>query len=145
MLDFSASAVGVLPDPYNDPSGYTLTGTFDLPNFTAADPLQILTIGTNRVLMNSNSSSKITLKKTDGTPFSLTSFRFASDPWNGLADAVVTGMTATGATLVTSYTATSTSLQTLTLNWTNLTNVTIQFSGGANDSYGMVGDFTVSP
>lgn len=142
VISLDTLPAGALANPYNDASGYTLAGAFS--STSAPEPLMVKALGANKVLINSNWDSKITLTKTGGGTFNLVSFRYASDPWGGVADATVTGTTATGGTVTSSYSATSLTLQTLTLNWTNLTKVVIDFSGGANGSYGMVDDIALS-
>jgi len=139
-INFTGIADGNLLNPYNHSSGYTLQGNFTVSG--SADPLVILTSSGNKVLRNGNWNSKITITKTGGGSFSFTSFRYASDPWGGLADATITGLKATGGTFTDNISSASTTLQVKILNWGDVTQVTIDFNGGASNAYGMVDDFT---
>ncbi|MCF2491603.1 Ig-like domain-containing protein [Dyadobacter sp. CY347] len=141
-ITFTGLADGLLANPFNDASGYTLLGTY-VPS-SDNDPLVVLTTGSNKVIRNNNSGSKVTLTKTGGGAFNLASLKHASDPWGGLADAVITGTYAAGGTVTANISSASTTLQTATLNWNGLSQVVIDFNAGSNNSYGMLDDFIVS-
>lgn len=141
-ITFTGLTDGLLANPFNDASGYTLLGTY-VPS-SDNDPLLVMTNDGNKVIRNNNSGSKVTLTKAGGGAFNLVSLRHASDPWGGLADAVITGTYAAGGTVIANISATSTTLQTATLNWTGLSQVSIDFNAGSNNSYGMLDDFIVS-
>jgi uncharacterized repeat protein (TIGR02543 family) len=140
-INFTSSAVGNLANPYNDASGYTLSGAT---SGGVAEPLVVLSNAGNNVARNTNFQSRITLTKTGGGSFNLTSLKYASDPWGGLADATITGTLAAGGTITASISSASTTLQTATLNWTGVTSVVIDFAAGSTSNYGMLDDIVVS-
>lgn len=142
VINFESLPTGLLANPYSDASGFMFAGAYSPAD--SADPLRINLLNGNKVLINNNWDSKITVSRTGGGAFNLVSLRYGSDPWGGLADATVTGTTATGAAVVATFAGNSATLQTLTLNWSNLTKVVIDFSKGANGSYGMIDDITVA-
>jgi uncharacterized protein YjdB len=141
-ITFTGLADGTLSNPFNDASGYSLLGTY-VPN-SSNDPLSVRTSNNNKVLLNSNSGSKVTLTKTGGGVFNLESLKYASNPWGALADAVITGTYEAGGTVTADISSASTTFQTATLNWTGLSQVSIDFNAGVNQSYGMLDDFIVS-
>jgi len=143
LVDFEAWPLNTLPaNPYADNSGYRFTGRFSGTN-GAADPLYVQTVHNTRGLMNGNWSSMITIDRTDGASFDITSLDHHGDPWDASCDATVTGHRSNGTTVTTTYTA-GASFATLTLNWTGLTRLVIDFAGGANNSYGIIDNVRLS-
>lgn len=143
LIDFEAWPLGVLTaNPYVDASGYRFAGRFSIPN-GVADPLYVQSVHNTRGLMNGNWSSMITLDRSDGAPFDITSFDHHGDPWDAACDATVTGYRSNGTTVTTSYTS-GANFSTLTLNWTGLTRLVIDYNGGTNNSYGIIDNLRLS-
>ena len=84
---------------------------------------------------------KIVVSRTDGANFALTGFDYAAGRWGEAGDAVVTGFLSTGGTVTSGISYNSKSLKNLAVNWSNLTRVEINFSGGVNGAYGVVDNF----
>lgn len=94
---------------------------------------------TSRVITPQNWSGRITLVKTGGGSFNLQSLDYATGRWGDAGDATVTGTKSDGTTVTRTYSFTnSRTPTTLTLNWTGLTQVVINFDGGTNNVYGAV-------
>ncbi|NDC78093.1 MAG: hypothetical protein EBZ67_09525, partial [Chitinophagia bacterium] len=143
LVDFESWPQGTLAsNPYTDASGYRFSGRFSIPN-GVADPLYIQTVHNSRGLMNSNWSSMITVDRSDGGSFDIASLDHHGDPWDAPCDATVTGYRNNGTTVSTTY-ASGASFATLTLNWTGLTKLVVDFNGGANNSYGIIDNLRLS-
>lgn len=141
-VDFESWPSGTLAsNPYTGGSQYRFTGMYSANG--ALDPLMTQTVHGTRALINSNWSSKIRVDRSDGASFALTSFDHHGDPWDGSCDATVTGYRSNGTTVSTTYTS-GANFATLSLNWTGLTRVEIDFQGGVNNSYGLVDNFMLS-
>jgi uncharacterized protein (DUF2141 family) len=124
---------------YNDPSGYTFADVAPL-----ADNLQIYSTGNgfqSNVLHSNNWGHTIRVKKTDGSNFDLASFDYAASVYGDTVDAKVTGYLANGTTQTTNFITSSKQLQTLSLNWTDLTQVDIDFAAGTNSAFGALDNF----
>jgi len=127
-------------NPYIDNSGYKFSGynsTNSLENLYAKNHDNTIAI------INGNWGGKVVIEKSDASSFNLTSFDYHGDPWNGTADATVTGTYAAGGTVSSSFTGGAT-FATLTLNWSNLLKVEINYNGGTNNSYGLIDNVVVS-
>ncbi|MGC8711269.1 MAG: sugar-binding protein [Leptodesmis sp.] len=124
---------------YNDPSGYTFADVAPL-----ADNLQVYSTGNgfqSNVLHSANWGHTIRVKKTDGSNFDLASFDYAASIYGDTVDAIVTGYLANGTTQTANFITSSKQLQTLSLNWTNLTQVDIDFAAGTNAAFGALDNF----
>ena len=98
----------------------------------------------SNVLHSTNFGRKFVLDRPDGATFSLERFDYAAGRWPQTGDAIVTGYFAGGASTSVTAKFTNRTLQTLTLDWENLTHVEINHAGGMNDAYGAVDNFVVS-
>jgi uncharacterized protein (DUF2141 family) len=124
---------------YNDPSGYTFADVAPL-----ANNLQVYSAGNgfeSNVLHPANWGRTIRVKKTDGSNFDLVSFDYAASVYGDTVDAIVTGYLANGTTQTANFITSSKQLQTLSLNWTNLTQVDIDFAAGTNAAFGALDNF----
>lgn len=98
----------------------------------------------SRVITPQNWSGRITIAKSGGGSFNLTSFGYATGRWGDAGDATVTGTRSDGTTVTQTYSFTSSrALSTATLNWSNLTQVVINFDGGSNNVYGAIDNVVV--
>ena len=128
---------------YNDPSGFRFV---NLPGSGSGSQGDLLVHGpsqgfASKALQTSDWGRKIAITRTDGGNFSLTQFAYAAGRWGEAGDAVVTGFLAGGGTATANYSFSSKTLQTLTVNWSNLSRVEINWSGGVNGVYGVVDNF----
>lgn len=98
----------------------------------------------SKVLHPTNYGRRIVVDRADGTSFSLPSFDYGAGRWNEAGDVVVTGFFAGGGSSSQTVSFTSRSLQTLNLDWTDLTKLEINFAGGVNDAYGALDNFIVT-
>jgi hypothetical protein len=84
-----------------------------------------------------------TLRRVDGTAFSLTSLQYGVGRYNSAGDATIKGIKNDGSTVTATYSFSSKTLQTLNLNWTDLKRVEINYYGGANSAYGVIDNLVV--
>ena len=98
----------------------------------------------NKTLINTIWSSTIYMEVDDESLFSLASFvYFGDDPWGSGSNvtATVYGIFSNDDTLSVDYASNQNIAQTLTLNWTNLKRVIIDFRKGSTQNNGPVDDF----
>jgi len=95
----------------------------------------------SRVLHSNNWNRAVSVSRAAGQSFDLSSFDYGAGRWDTDTNATVTGTFANGTTQTNSFNTSSKSLQTLTLNWTNLTSVLIDFRTGSTRAYGALDNF----
>ncbi len=137
-LTFEGAATGTFTGNYTE-SGYKL---FE----SASDSYIIYGTGNSyqsKVYHPNNWNHITTLARTDNGPFDLKSFAYATGVFNGGGDATVTGYKSDGSTVTQTYSFSSKTQSTLTLNWTSLTRVEINFGDGTNQAYGALDNFAV--
>ena len=144
-IDFENLPLGIVgtEDTYNnkydDPQGFTFKDDLN----------EILHIyGTpdnypSKVLHSNNWSRQIFVTRTNGGNFDLKSFQYGVDIWGDTVEATVTGTLVSGGTVSQIYTVSGDTMQTLNLNWENLSSVKIDFSTGADGNYGALDNFVL--
>lgn len=105
-------------------------GIFGTANGYASNVLQPLRYGRT-----------LTIERANGSAFDLTSFDYAAGRFS-TTDATVTGFRSDGSTVTSSFASSSKSLQTLTLNWNDVTEVVIDFRTGSNQVFGSIDNVT---
>ncbi len=98
----------------------------------------------SKVLQSENWGQKLVVKKSDGSTFDLASFDYGAGRWGEAGDATVTGYFSNGTSTKTTYSFSSKSFKKLSLGWTGLKSVEINFHGGTNATYGAVDNFVIS-
>jgi hypothetical protein len=139
-LTFEGAATGTFSGIYTE-SGYRLSeGRNDSHIiYGTANGYQ------SKVYHPNNWDNITTLARTDNGLFDLKSFNYASGVFNGSGDATVTGYKSDNTTVTQTYSFSSSKTQsTLTLNWTNLAKVEINFGGGVNNAYGALDNFSLT-
>ncbi len=123
---------------YSDSSGYTFADA------AGSDNLQIYGTGNgfqSKVLQSNDWGRTIQVTKTGGGDFDLSSFDYAASRFGDRADATVTGYLADGSTKVSTFSASTKQMQTLSLDWAGLKRVAINFAAGSNKAYGALDNF----
>jgi hypothetical protein len=143
-IDFENLPLGNLgtvgaTNQYDEPKGFTFRDDLN-------DIFQIF--GTpdtypSKVLHPNNWSRQIFVTRTNGGNFDLTSFQYGLDIWGYTVEATVTGYLTSGGTVSQTYTISSWNMQTLNLNWKNLSSVKIDFATGADGNYGALDNFVL--
>jgi hypothetical protein len=142
-IDFENLALGDLgtvgaTNQYDDPKGFTFRDDLN-------DIFQIF--GTadypSKILHPNDWNRQIFLTRTNGGAFDLKSFQYGEDIWGSSVDATVTGYLVSGGTVSQTYTISNNNMQTLNLNWANLSSVKIDFATGADGNYGALDNFVL--
>jgi len=143
-IDFENLPLGNLgtvgaTNQYNDPKGFTFKDDLNdiMKIFGAAD------FYPSKVLHPNEWSRQIFITRTNGGTFDLTSFQYGQDIWGYTVEATVTGDLTSGGTVSQTYTVSNDNMQTLNLNWKNLSSLKIDFSIGANGNYGALDNFVL--
>ncbi|MFZ4650932.1 MAG: hypothetical protein ACOYLV_09490 [Rubrivivax sp.] len=151
VIDFEEFTTGDQNSSILTSKGYTFKNR--LANFD--DTMLVVAAGyPSKVLHANNWSDNTTLTRSDGSTFDLVSFDYGPDQYsyqgdNTLSDAVVTGTFANGTTLTTTFSDSlaqtgptgQKTMATLSLNWTNLTAVKIDWAPGTSPAYGTLDNF----
>ena len=95
----------------------------------------------SKVLSTTNWGRRILIAREDGAAFSLTSFDYAAGRWGESGDFTVSGAFVGGSTQSRSAGFSTRQLSRLTLNWTNLESISVNFAGGVNAAYGAIDNF----
>ena len=95
----------------------------------------------SKMLQSGGWGQKIVVNRADAAAFTISSFDYAAGRWGEAGDATVTGFFANGSSQSTSYSFSGKAAQTLTLNWSTLLRLEINFSGGVNSAYGTLDNF----
>ncbi len=143
-IDFENLPLGNLgtvgaTNQYDDPKGFTFRDDLNdiLKIFGTADDYP------SKVLHPNNWNRQIFITRTNGGSFDLKSFQYGQDIWGSSVDATVTGYLVSGGTVSQTYTISSWDMQTLNLNWENLSSVTIDFATGVDGNYGALDNFVL--
>ena len=126
---------------YSDFNGFTFADAI------GSDNLQIYGTGNgfqSKVLQSTEWGRTIQVTKTGDGNFNLSSFDYGASIFGDKADAIVTGYLANGSTKVSTFTAATKQMQTLSLDWAGLTRVTINFAAESNAAYGALDNFVFS-
>ncbi len=138
-IDFENLPLGDIYTKYDDPKGFTfqddLNGIIKI--FGTAD------FYPSKVLHPSEWYRQIFLTRTNDGTFDLKSFQYGVDIYDGTVEATVTGYLTSGGTVSQTYTVSSDDMQTLNLNWKNLSSVKIDFATGADGNYGALDNFVL--
>ncbi len=144
IIDFENLPLGNLgtvgtTNQYDDPKGFTFKDNVNdmMKIFGTAD------FYPSKVLHPNEWSRKIFVSRTNGGNFDLTSFQYGVDIYGNTVEATVTGYLTSGGTISQTYTVSSDDMQTLNLNWENLSSVKIDFATGANGNYGALDNFVL--
>jgi hypothetical protein len=138
-IDFENLALGDINTKYDDPTGFTFQDDLN-------DILKIFGTANfypSKVLHPSEWYRQIFLTRTNGGNFDLKSFQYGVDIWGDTVEATVTGTLVSGGTVSQTYTVSGDTMQTLNLNWENLSSVKIDFATGVNGNYGALDNFVL--
>jgi fibronectin type 3 domain-containing protein len=144
-IDFENLPLGIIGttgtynNQYDDSKGFTFRDDLNdiLHIYGTADDYS------SKVLHPNNWYRQIFLTRTNGGTFDLKSFQYGADIWGDLVEATVTGYLTSGGTVSQTYTISSWNMQTLNLNWENLSSVKIDFTTGINGNYGALDNFVL--
>lgn len=121
-------------------AGYRIFENFS-PDYYILGPAQGYA---SKVYQGQNWNRFTTIRRTDNTTFQLTSFQFGVGLDNVAGDARIEGYKADGTVVSVPYSFSSKTLQTLTLNWTDLRRVEITYRDGVNAAYGVIDNIVVT-
>ncbi|MFM7532804.1 MAG: NPCBM/NEW2 domain-containing protein [Rubrivivax sp.] len=154
VVDFESFTPGDQNTNVLTSQGFRFTGALAYYNLPANDLIIQKEGYATNVLHTHDWFADVTVTKSDGTAFELVSFDYGPDmfsyPGDGTpSDAVVTGYYAGGGTVSTTFSDIDAqspaggqkTMATLGLNWTNLSAVKIDWSGGASGAYGSLDNF----
>ena len=139
-IDFENLALGnISTNKYDDPKGFTFQDDLNaiMKIFGTADYYP------SKVLHPSEWFRQIFVTRTNGGNFDLESFQYGVDIWGDTVEATVTGTLVSGGTVSQTYTISGDTMQTLNLNWENLSSVKIDFATGVNGNYGALDNFVL--
>jgi hypothetical protein len=142
IIDFENLTTGLQSSgTYLDPKGFTFSHVN-----APAEVFQVNGMAqgyASKVFQNQNWNQRIRMTRTGGGNFDLKSLEYASSQWNDNVDARVTGTFANGTTQQMTYTTTTRTLQKLTLNWSGLTAIEIDFTWGSTAAFGVIDNIAV--
>lgn len=141
VVDFEDAPTGQIGPTYSEDG-------FRLADFAVAggDPQPLAVHGagqgfSSKVLSSTGPGRRITLSREDGAAFSLASLDYAAGLAGEPGDFVLTGRDANGSVLTGGASFSSRQLTTLTLRWTNLVSIEVNFAGGTSDAEAALDDF----
>ena len=132
---------------YDAPGGYRFT---DRQSNTVIDPGGPRLYGpadgfASKVIQPANFGQRIVLTRPDNAPFDLAGFSYAASVYGDNGDFSAVGYFADGTAQATNRAfSRSKAQQELTLNWTGLNRVVVDFNGGVNGAYGTLDNFRLN-
>ncbi len=143
IVDFEEAAVGQIASGIYTEEGFTFSNR---PGSGGSSLQPLIVHGTqqgyaSKVLSTTNWARRIDVAREDGAAFDLASFDYAAGRWGEAGDFILTGHFVGGSTQTRTASFSTKQLTTLDLDWSDLTLVSINFSGGINSAYGSLDNF----